>query len=127
MVGENSSELVYLVLITLATFYTVTVLIEEDGMFDLFAKWRLFVGITREVLVNTNGEDEWEYITDNHYRQSVYDDVRWVKGDRYWSKVFSCHRCLAPYIAPLIMLAYFIFPPAVVVLALAGAVTYLKE
>lgn len=96
------------VAIVLATYLLVILLVYEAGPFGLFEKFRKRLGI------------------EDAYDEEGEFTGRLVEGG-HWAKVFSCHRCAAPYVLALVVLLWFIFPPIVAVLAILGAVVFLAD
>lgn len=131
MVEQYGFGLVDLTIVALSVYYAVTVLIDEEGMFGVFSKLRILLGMNREVLVNTAGvhdEESWEYVVDNTFEYKDFEDSRFVATDKFWSQVFACHRCLSPYVSALFIAIHLLgYTWILLPLAFAGVVVYMKE
>ena len=115
--------LLQIVVLLPATYVGVLYLLEEDGPFDLFLRIRILAGFKPEVM-SEFGEDG-----------ELVEVIEYVPGGNFWSsQVLSCHRCLSPYIAAIVVLFGLIIgliqlsPLFLVVwLGLTGTTVYLFE
>lgn len=121
-IARAVSTLLQIVVLLPATYIGVLYLLEEDGPFDVFQHIRLLAGFKLEVMSEFDIEG------------NVTEFTEYIPGDGFWSKILSCHRCLSPYIAAIVVLFGLIIgliqlsPLLLVVwLGLTGSTVYLFE
>jgi len=94
-------------LLAAAIYLAVFYLVYTPGPFDVFERFRTWVGITR-----------------------IYDvegNLAETTTDGYWADVFDCHRCATPYVSlPFIALWYFV-PYAVYIIGVMGIAVWMAE
>lgn len=120
---KHSIDLLLQVLILLPVSYVgVLYLLEEDGPFDVFRRVRRLSGFKGEEMSKLGPDGNVETTTEL------------VAGDGFFSRIFSCHRCLSPYVAFLVVVFGLVIgflqlaPSTLLVwLSLTGSTVYLFE
>ena len=114
--------LVQIVVLAPATYIGVLYLLEEDGPLDIFLRIRKLAGFVEETLSELTADGE-------QIEATVH-----IAGDNFLSQIFTCHRCLTPYIAFLVVVFALLvgFLPfnallLIIWLSLVGFVVYLFE
>jgi hypothetical protein len=121
-IAEAVSVLLQIVVLLPATYIGVLYLLEEDGPFDIFIHMRVLAGFRPEGMSELGPDG------------NLIETTEMMPGDNFGSRIFSCHRCLSPYVAAVVVLfGLFIglIPPSlfflVVWLGLTGSTVYLFE
>lgn len=114
--------LVQVIVLMPATYIGVLYLHEEDGPFDIFLRIRRLAGFKEIVLSELTADGEQIEVKE------------YVAGDNFFSLIFTCHRCLTPYIAFLVVVFALLigFLPFnallfIIWLSVVGATVYLFE
>lgn len=121
-IAEAVSVLLQIIVLLPATYIGVLYLLEEDGPFKIYHRIRVKAGFKLETM-SVLGEDG-----------EAIEVSEWVPGDNFWSLIFTCHRCMSPYVAAIVVLFGLIIgliqlsPLFLVVwLGLTGSTVYLFE
>lgn len=122
LLTEILVTLVQIAVLVPATYIGVLYLHEEDGPFEIFLRIRKIAGFKAETISELTPDGEQIEVTE------------YVAGDKFLSQIFTCHRCLTPYVAFLIvvfgLLVGFLQFNALLLLiwlSLVGATVYLFE
>lgn len=122
LLNEVLVTLVQIAVLVPATYIGVLYLLEEDGPFDIYLRIRRLAGFKAETFNELGPNGEQIEITE------------YVAGDTFFSQIFTCHRCLTPYIAFLVVLfglliGFLQFNALLLLiwLSVVGAVVYLFE
>ncbi|KKL69986.1 hypothetical protein LCGC14_2109430 [marine sediment metagenome] len=122
LLNEVLVTLVQIAVLVPATYIGVLYLHEEDGPFDIYLRIRRLAGFKAEAFNKLDPNGEQIEITE------------YVAGDNFFSQIFTCHRCLTPYIAFLVVLfgllvGFLQFNALLLLiwLSLVGATVYLFE
>jgi hypothetical protein len=91
-IAEAVSVLLQIVVLLPATYIGVLYLLEEDGPFDIFIHMRVLAGFRPEGMSELGPDG------------NLIETTEMMPGDNFGSRIFSCHRCLSPYVAAVVVL-----------------------